>query len=279
MKPVLVTAVALSVVGPQTPRRPCPVTAPVEGTAPSDPRADPVRGYWHKSADGKLWAPASQPGRVSNGVGGYWVRPAGTHLTFSLRRLDAPGLRITSEEGAGYDSGFFYGGPGTPSEGCWEVTATAGTSTVTFVTEVHYAFDIFVYRPATRVTWSKEVGRLDARDTHMIVTAAVFEDPDTLTRTLRGVKVHLSDSAASGDFYMEDARLEGTGPALERWAGGALPMIYGLDRRYGARGEAMSLLINDQEHRFYFFDDKATANFAALLLKARAELRALSRSA
>jgi hypothetical protein len=157
------------------------------------------------------------------------------------------------------------------------VTATAGSSSVTFVTEIKYPFNVFVMRPTTRVTWSKEVGRLDARDTHLVVTAAVFEDPDTLTRRLRGVKVHVSDSAASGDFYMEDARLEGTGPSLERWAGGQLPMIYGLGGRFTARGEAMSLLITDQQHRYYFFDDTATASFAALLLKARAALRAPGR--
>ena len=121
---------------PQPARQPCPVTEPVRDDAPPDPDADPGRGYWHKSADGKLWAPAPQPGTVSTAVGGYWVRPAGTHLTFSVRRLDVPAATITSEEQTGYSSGFFYGGPSLSGEGCWEVTATAGPSQVKFVTEL-----------------------------------------------------------------------------------------------------------------------------------------------
>src|SRR6185295_6620618 len=115
----------------------------------------------HKSPDGKLWAPAPQPGTVSAGVGGYWVRPAGIHLTFSVRRLDVPGPAITSEEQAGYSSGFLYGGPSLSGEGCWEVTATAGPSQVKFVTELRYSFDAFVGRPTTHVTWTKDIGHLD----------------------------------------------------------------------------------------------------------------------
>lgn len=259
----------------QITRQPCPVTVAVQDSAPPDPHSDPVRGYWYKSADGKLWAPAPQPGTVSTGVGSYWVRPAGAHLTFSVRRLDIPGPPVTSQEGSEYTSGFFYGGPNIPGEGCWEVTAAAGSSQVTFVAEIRYTFEVFAQRPTTRVTWSKDIGRLDARNTRLVVTAQVFEDPDTLTRLARGVRIHVSDETTTSDLYMEDARLEGTRGSLERWAGGQLPMIYGLDRVFNARGDAMSLLIVGQPHRYYFFSDKAPADFATLLLKAGDQLRAL----
>ena len=125
------------------------------------------------------------------------------------------------------------------------------------------------------MTWTKEIGRLDARNTHLTVTAHVFEDPDTFTRLARGIRIHVSDETATSDLYMEDARLEGTRDSLERWAGGQLLMIYGLDRVFNARGDAMSLIIDGRPHRYYFFSDKAPADFAALLLKAGAQLRAL----
>lgn len=272
---LLASAIAFSSLLPQATRESCSVTQAVQDTAPPEPHADPVRGYWYKSADGKLWAPAAQPGTISAGIGSYWVRPAGTHLAFSVRRLDVPGPAITSDEQAGYSSGFFYGGPSLSGEGCWEVTATAGPSQVKFVTELRYSFDAFVERPTTHVTWTKEIGHLDARNTHLTMTAHVFEDPDTLTRRVRGIRIHVSDDATASDLYMEDARLEGTRDALERWAGGRLPMIYGLDRVFNAVGDAMSLLIDGRPHRYYFFGDKAPADFAALLLKAGAELRAL----
>jgi hypothetical protein len=252
----------------------CPVTPSVKADAPPDPNADPVSGYWHISADRLLWAPASPPGVAQTGIGRYWVRPAGTQLTFTARRLDVPGSPITSGERSGYSTGFYFGGPDIPTEGCWEVTASAGASQVTFVAEIQYPVDRFARQPGTRVAWSREIGRIEEGTATLVVTAMSLEDPQSVTRQARGIRIDLTDGVV-GDQLWEDARrLAGTRGVLERWASGAVPMIYGLGRNHNARGDATGLTLVGNDHRYAFPGAHRPAELARLFLQALDELNA-----
>lgn len=118
----------------------CPVTPLVKDSAPSDPNSDPVRdAYWYINADRTIWASTMPPGsdwHAGQSDKMYWVRPAGTQLTITARRLDgdapAPDVSIP----CCYPTGFQIVGLGFPAAGCWEVDAKTGTSALHFVTLV-----------------------------------------------------------------------------------------------------------------------------------------------
>jgi len=64
------------------------------------------------------------------------VRPQGTQLVISGRRLDASAPPVEAHIPCCYGSGFQIVGLHFPTEGCWEVTASAGDGELLFVTEV-----------------------------------------------------------------------------------------------------------------------------------------------
>jgi hypothetical protein len=92
-------------------------------------------GPWIINSDRTIWA-ADQPYVANTTVSTIWMRPANTELGITAKRLDgdAPELRVGPA--APYETGYVAIGVVFPEAGCWEVTATAGTSTLTFVTRV-----------------------------------------------------------------------------------------------------------------------------------------------
>ena len=80
---------------------PCPVTDAIWAEPPRDPHADPFgMGPWYINADRTIWAGFDAVRMVAcpddNKVG--WIRPQGTQLTVSGRRLDADGLQHPAAE-------------------------------------------------------------------------------------------------------------------------------------------------------------------------------------
>jgi hypothetical protein len=144
----LLAAVALlsgSGVASSTPRSVqsdhCPVTNTVEDTPPKDPTVTPFPfGAYHVNADQSIWLKSRRwfAGRHDKGI---WVRPRGTQLKVVGRRLDgeAPPLRVRIP--CCYPSGFQVTGMTFPTEGCWEVQATAGDKAIRFVIIVEPAKD------------------------------------------------------------------------------------------------------------------------------------------
>jgi hypothetical protein len=252
----------------------CPLTEPVRADAPRDPNADPVSGYWHISTDRLLWAPASAPGRSQTGVGRYWVRPQGTPLTFVARRLDVPGPEVVSTERTGYPTGFYFGTVDIPTDGCWEITARAGASQVTFVVEIRYPIERFARQPATRLVWSKEIGRIEEGDTRLAVMVVDIDDPASVTRRARGIRIDLTNGLVSDQLWEEGARLSGTRGVIESWAAGRLPMVYGLGRTHNAVGDASGLTLVGKDHRYSFPGGHRPAELARLFLQALDELNA-----
>jgi hypothetical protein len=65
-----------------------------------------------------------------------WIRPAGTPLIVSGRRVDGKAEAMKATMPCCYPTGFQASRLAFPTEGCWEITAGAGTSQITFVTKV-----------------------------------------------------------------------------------------------------------------------------------------------
>ena len=127
----------------------CRTSPLITDSAPSDPSADPiVQSDWYMNADRTIWAgPVPKGGwpsggqlyssnRVIRGQKTYWVRPVGADLVISGRRLDASAPPVEAFIPCCYKSGFQIVGLYFPTEGCWEVSAKAGTSELRFVTLV-----------------------------------------------------------------------------------------------------------------------------------------------
>lgn len=115
----------------------CPITKPVQAVPPNDPNAAFGAGPWYINADRSIWAIAGQwrEGREGNKV--LWIRPQGTELTVTARRLDgAEGRSLRANIPCCYPTGFQASKVYFPSSGCWEVTATASRSVLKFVTQV-----------------------------------------------------------------------------------------------------------------------------------------------
>jgi hypothetical protein len=113
----------------------CAVTQPVHAEPPKEPNADPFgQGPWYINEDRTIWAGATHLRVGSNKV--LWIRPSGTDLKVLGRRLDGEAPLLSVHIPCCYATGFQPSGLTFASSGCWEIKATAGSSTMTFVIEV-----------------------------------------------------------------------------------------------------------------------------------------------
>jgi hypothetical protein len=120
---------------PPTSTASCAVTGTIQTEPPREPNADPFGfGDWHVNDHQTIWV-RDRDWRV----GGHkvvWIRPQGTNLEISGHRLDGEAPPMDARIPRGYITGFQVTGLIFPSEGCWEVIATAGKSELRFVTQV-----------------------------------------------------------------------------------------------------------------------------------------------
>src|SRR5437660_12452110 len=49
--------------------------------------------------------------------------------------------------------------------------------------------EAFAHQPATHVTWSKQVGSVDSREAHAVVTGLVIEDTAQPPDRMRGIRI------------------------------------------------------------------------------------------
>ena len=92
-------------------------------------------GPWIINDDQTIWA-ADQPYVANRVVNTVWMRPANTPLTIAGRRLDGDAPQLQARPAAPFETGYIAIGLTFPAAGCWEVTATAGSSTLSFITKV-----------------------------------------------------------------------------------------------------------------------------------------------
>jgi hypothetical protein len=136
---VVLAGLQASVVS-QQPSKQCAVTEPVLAEpSPVDSNADPLGfGPWYVNAERTIWTWAG-PGQWVSKADGWktpWVRPKGTTLQITGRRLDADAPPLRARIPCCYRGTFQATGIFIPTPGCWEVTATAGEHTLMFVTRV-----------------------------------------------------------------------------------------------------------------------------------------------
>lgn len=119
----------------------CEVTEPVMLTPPEDAAIpdEPVPAYYVTNADQSIiagawwWEQEDYPlttGERGNKVG--WFRPEGAELTITGRRIDGDAPPMVADVPCCYPTRFQSSGLSFPTEGCWEVTAEAGGSELTF---------------------------------------------------------------------------------------------------------------------------------------------------
>ena len=117
----------------------CPVTKAVRATPPKDPNAAPFgSGPWYINADRSVWAGWAAIRLRAGGRGNkvLWIRPAGTDLVVSARRLDSEAGTFEVEIPCCYPTGFQPSGLHFSEPGCWEISGNAGKSSLTFITRV-----------------------------------------------------------------------------------------------------------------------------------------------
>jgi hypothetical protein len=142
-----VVAVSQLELDAQQPILACEASPVIRAAAPADPSADPVTGHWYINTDRSIWVGVPADGwpagglvyrgrRPIKGQKTYWVRPQGTVLRITGRRLDAEAAGVDADVPCCYGSGFQIVALHFPTEGCWEVNATSGDRELRFVTMV-----------------------------------------------------------------------------------------------------------------------------------------------
>jgi hypothetical protein len=121
---------------PESPAFECNITPSVHETRATQTKQSFGDGPWFINEDKTIWA-ADQPyiaGRESNTV---WMKPANIDLVITGRRLGADSTSLSVRPPAIYNNSLYLSvGMTFPQPGCWEVTASAGDSKLTFITKV-----------------------------------------------------------------------------------------------------------------------------------------------
>jgi hypothetical protein len=117
-------------------------------------------GWADSHGNGKLWVGGLWPHGVIVARAGFiqpdgsvdmkfgWWRKAAGALTITGRRLDAPAPPLAAGVPSGYgDTGFQVSGVYFPTEGCWQVTGTVASTSLTFVIKKTHAGTRTARRP------------------------------------------------------------------------------------------------------------------------------------
>jgi hypothetical protein len=120
----------------------CPLAEPIWAKPPADSavQGSPEFGYYFVNEDSSIWASAwwtkqdDYHLRVSpEGIKVGWFRPAGAALEITGQRIDAQAPALEAHIPCCYPTRFQATGLIFPTEGCWEVTAKAEDSELSFV--------------------------------------------------------------------------------------------------------------------------------------------------
>jgi hypothetical protein len=145
---------------PINPDPECDASEPVN-ERPAGPEASTFADWWHHEEGSELWASAFLLAAGDNKVG--WSKPAGATITATGVRLDGEASPMIPYFPDGYSGTFQASGLYFPTGGCWEVSAEANGSALTFITYVYPAG--YSYTP---------VGCEESIDQAIYVSAAVI---------------------------------------------------------------------------------------------------------
>jgi hypothetical protein len=96
----------------------------------------------------------------------------------------------------------------------WHVLATAAWSQTEPVGSEPPAMEVFARQLNVRMRWTDEVIRWESGGTRLILTALVLEEASTGGRTVRGVKIELSNPNATDTIYLDEEAIDRTRSAL-----------------------------------------------------------------
>lgn len=119
----------------------CPLTRPAWLTPPDDAAVlnAPQPGHYIVNDDQSIWASAGwagepdyplRAGDEGNKIG--WFRPAGATLEITGRRIDGDATPLEASVPCCYPTRFQATGLYFPTAGCWQVTAKAADSELSF---------------------------------------------------------------------------------------------------------------------------------------------------
>src|SRR5689334_23244203 len=67
--------------------------------------------------------------------------------------------------------------------------------------------EAFAKQTSSRVAWSSEVGRIDSKEGHAVITALVVEDTAQPPDRLRGIRIDLADQDGKDQVYLGEETL------------------------------------------------------------------------
>jgi len=123
----------------------CPVTEPdwIEPPKDSAVQGPPTFGHYFVNDDYSILASAWWEGNAEyqlhpseDGIKVGWFRPEGATIEITGQRLDAQAPPLEAYVPCCYPTRFQATGLAFPTEGCWEVTATAADSVLSFIIKV-----------------------------------------------------------------------------------------------------------------------------------------------
>jgi len=113
----------------------CKVSPAIQETKMKETKSALGPGPWHINDDRTIWA-WDQPYIAGAAVNTMWMKPANVDLVITGRRLDGDSAPLKIQIAKDSTAGYIATSMTFPKAGCWEVTATAGSSTLTYITRV-----------------------------------------------------------------------------------------------------------------------------------------------
>jgi hypothetical protein len=160
-------------------------------------------------------------------------------------------------------------------------------------------FEAFASLPATHIAWSKEVGRIDSREAHVVITALTLEDTAQPPDRMSGIRVDLSTRNIRDQVYLgeetlsvyknalaqistESARKRSQGTARDHltpdgtsylgaevfWYAYNLPRVHTLDAAYYFAPDSSGLYLSAFKHEGFRFPDQDPAQLSAAIATA-----------
>jgi hypothetical protein len=114
-----------------------PTTEPLPAVHLTPVGRDPVGAAWtgYRSSDRLIWV-SNLPTHAGGSHKVLWLKPPGSVLRVTGRRLDGEAPPLIANLPEGYGGDFQASGIGFPTAGCWEVEARADASVLRFVVAV-----------------------------------------------------------------------------------------------------------------------------------------------
>ena len=132
--PVQVSKLIAPSVAPPPPIE-CKVSPVIQETKMKEAKSALGSGPWHINDDRTIWA-WDQPYIAGAAVNTMWMKPANVDLIITGRRIDGDSAPLKIQIAKDATAGYIATAMTFPKAGCWEVTATAGSSTLTYITRV-----------------------------------------------------------------------------------------------------------------------------------------------